>query len=75
MPDNGYRPYPNSNGPQNFPNMPGYPAPPQYPGTPYPPLRLAHAYVPWQHLGQIFSPAEGLAHGTIFPELVSPYPG
>ncbi|MDD4170574.1 MAG: spore coat associated protein CotJA [Desulfotomaculaceae bacterium] len=38
-----------------------------------PPLQLAHAYVPWQHMGNIFSPAEGLARGTIFPELLSPY--
>ncbi|MDF9408924.1 spore coat associated protein CotJA [Pelotomaculum isophthalicicum JI] len=40
-----------------------------------PPMQLARAYVPWQKMGQVFSPAEALAHGTIFPELVSPYPG
>ncbi|OPY55880.1 MAG: Spore coat associated protein JA (CotJA) [Pelotomaculum sp. PtaU1.Bin035] len=57
------------------PNMTGLPIIPPYPGGIMPPLQLAHAYVPRQHMGQVFSPAEALAHGTIFPELVSPYPG
>jgi len=73
MSDNGHRPYPNYS--PNYPSMPSYPSPPQFPSGPLPTLQLAHAYVPWQYLGQIFSPAEGLAKGTIFPELVSPYPG
>jgi len=57
------------------PNMPGIPNKLSYPGGAMPPLQLARAYVPWQHMGQVFSPAEALAHGTLFPELVSPYPG
>lgn len=40
----------------------------------YPPVRLAQAYVIWQKYGQIFSPAEALEKGTLFPELYSPYP-
>ena len=32
-----------------------------------------HAYVPVQTMTKIFSPQDGLNHGTIFPELVSPY--
>lgn len=32
-----------------------------------------HAYVMNQNLVKTFSPADGLYHGTIFPELVSPY--
>ncbi|MDD2422552.1 MAG: spore coat associated protein CotJA [Heliobacteriaceae bacterium] len=37
-------------------------------------FQLAHAYVPWQHYTPpFFSPAEGLAKGTIFPELWQPY--
>lgn len=40
----------------------------------YPPVRLAQAYVIWQQYGQIFSPAEALEKGTLFPELYSPYP-
>ncbi|HHY47168.1 MAG TPA: spore coat associated protein CotJA [Firmicutes bacterium] len=35
---------------------------------------LARAYVPPQVYGERFSPAEGLRQGTIFPELVRPYP-
>lgn len=57
------------------PNMPGLSNQQSYPGGSMPPLQLAHAYVPWQYMGNIFSPAEGLTHGTIFPELLSPYPG
>lgn len=36
--------------------------------------KLARAYVPIQRYGQIFSPAEALMKGTLFPELWSPYP-
>lgn len=32
-----------------------------------------HAYVPIQTMGKIFTPEDGLEHGTIFPELFSPY--
>lgn len=32
-----------------------------------------HAYTPIQTINKIFTPAEGLKEGTIFPELVSPY--
>lgn len=56
----------------NMPNMPNFPI---IPGYPYQTFKLAHAYVPWQNLNQIFNPAEGLANGTIFPELVFPYRG
>lgn len=38
------------------------------------PMRLARAYVPMQIYARRFSPMEGLQRGTIFPELVSPYP-
>ena len=34
---------------------------------------FGHAYVPNQKMGEIFNKDCGLAHGTIFPELVSPY--
>ena len=34
---------------------------------------LAQSYVPIQYLNQTFKPCLGLKHGTIFPELVSPY--
>ncbi len=40
----------------------------------FPQARLAQAYVIWQRYGPIFSPAEALEKGTIFPELFSPYP-
>jgi len=63
--------------PSNYPpapNLPGQPNIPIHPGGTMPPLQLAHAYVPWQYMGRVFSPAEALAHGTIFPELVSRYP-
>ena len=36
-------------------------------------VRLAAAYVPYQKFCTVFSPIEGLARGTAFPELVSPY--
>lgn len=35
--------------------------------------RLARAYVPFQVLTTTFDYAEGLARGTIFPELYFPY--
>jgi len=38
------------------------------------PQRMANAYVPIQIYGPLYSPREGLAKGTIFPELYSPYP-
>ena len=31
------------------------------------------SYVPIQIMGRTFTPSAGLKHGTIFPELVSPY--
>ncbi|MBC7344010.1 MAG: spore coat associated protein CotJA [Clostridia bacterium] len=34
---------------------------------------LARAYVPFQRYTTRFNPAEGLAKGTIFPELYMPY--
>ncbi len=64
--------------PSNYPpapNMPALPNQPSYPGDMMSPFKLAHAYVPWQQMEQVFSPAEALAHGTIFPELVMPYLG
>lgn len=36
---------------------------------------LARAFVCPQTYTTRFNPIEGLMHGTIFPELVSPYPG
>lgn len=36
-------------------------------------LRYGNAYVPVQTFRNVYSPAEGLAYGTMFPELVSPY--
>ena len=34
---------------------------------------LAQSYVPIQYMDKTFVPCVGLKHGTIFPELVSPY--
>lgn len=34
--------------------------------------RVAYAYVPIQHLGDLYSAEEGLIMGTIFPELDIP---
>ena len=34
---------------------------------------LAQSYVPIQFMNETFKPCVGLKHGTIFPELVSPY--
>lgn len=36
-------------------------------------MKLAHAYVPWQHYKQAFSPREALQKGTLFPELYGVY--
>ena len=34
---------------------------------------LAQSYVPIQYMDKTFKPCVGLNHGTIYPELVSPY--
>jgi len=36
-------------------------------------MRLAHAYVLWQHYDKAFSPSEALMKGTLFPELYGVY--
>ena len=36
-------------------------------------LKLAHAYVLWQHYDKAFSPPEALMKGTLFPELYGVY--
>lgn len=36
-------------------------------------VRLARAYVPFQNYCSVYSPKEGLAKGTVFPELYQPY--
>ena len=36
-------------------------------------LHYGNAYVPIQTFRTVYSPAEGLINGTMFPELVSPY--
>lgn len=36
-------------------------------------IKLANAYVPNQIYQEHFSPQQGLAKGTIFPELYEPY--
>ena len=36
-------------------------------------MNYGNAYVPYQPFTSVFSPAEGLANGTMFPELVSSY--
>lgn len=36
-------------------------------------MSFGNAYVPNQMLTTVFTPAEGLANGTMFPELVSSY--
>lgn len=36
-------------------------------------FRLAHAYVPFQVLGEVYCPAEALRKGTLFPKLYMPY--
>ncbi|MBC7958820.1 MAG: spore coat associated protein CotJA [Vallitaleaceae bacterium] len=35
--------------------------------------QLAHAYVPYQVLGEVYSPSEALCKGTLFPRLYMPY--
>ena len=36
-------------------------------------VRYGNAYVPIQMFRTVYTPANGLANGTMFPELVSPY--
>lgn len=36
-------------------------------------VMFGHAYVPNQTLVNVFSKQDALKHGTLFPELVSPY--
>lgn len=43
--------------------------------SPLPGLKYGEAFVPPQRYSRTVSPAEGLAMGTIFPELFSPYSG
>jgi hypothetical protein len=38
-----------------------------------PEYKLAHGYIPFQQMAEVFPPMEGLRHGTIFPELARPY--
>lgn len=35
--------------------------------------RLAHAYIPYQVLEEVFGPTEALCKGTLFPKLYMPY--
>ncbi|MTI67859.1 MAG: spore coat associated protein CotJA [Firmicutes bacterium] len=35
--------------------------------------KLAHAYVPFQVMGRVYSPDKALCKGTLFPELYMPY--
>jgi len=58
--------------PKSIPNM--KPGPGYYPGMPAPGMELARAYVPIQRLGQLYTPAQALETGTLFPELYRPYP-
>ncbi|MCL1790699.1 MAG: spore coat associated protein CotJA [Peptococcaceae bacterium] len=37
-------------------------------------LTLARSYVVYQQLGSVYCPADAHKHGTLFPELVRPYP-
>ncbi|MCL1853642.1 MAG: spore coat associated protein CotJA [Peptococcaceae bacterium] len=37
-------------------------------------LTLARSYVVYQQLGSVYNPADAHKHGTLFPELVRPYP-
>ena len=41
-------------------------------GLPEDPV-LAMAYVPWQHLKEVYEPEAALANGTLFPELNKPF--
>lgn len=36
-------------------------------------MPVGMCYVPWQQWGEVFTGEAGLAHGTIFPELVKPF--
>lgn len=58
------------------PGCPPFPQiPPQYPTQPgyaCPSVRLAHACVPPQTYNVVYSPAEALNKGTLFPELFQP---
>jgi hypothetical protein len=56
------------------PMAPGCPQYPTYSAPPFtcPYFRLAHSYVPWQHYNIVYSPAEALHKGTLFPELCMP---
>lgn len=36
-------------------------------------MPIGMGYVPWQQWGEVFTGEAGLAHGTIFPELVKPW--
>lgn len=36
-------------------------------------FKLAHAYVPFQEVDEIYSPSEALCKGTLFPQLFMPY--
>ena len=36
-------------------------------------MPIAMAYVPWQQWGDVFTGECGLAHGTVFPELIKPW--
>lgn len=38
-----------------------------------PKYKLAHAYVPFQRLGEIYDCKKALCRGTIFPQLDMPY--
>ncbi|QNB47307.1 spore coat associated protein CotJA [Thermanaerosceptrum fracticalcis] len=55
--------------PPTYPSYPPHAYPPPYP---QPPFRLAHAYVPWQYYNVVYSPAEALSRGTLFPDLYQP---
>lgn len=55
--------------PPTYPSYPPHAYPPPYP---QPPFRLAHAYVPWQYYNVVYSPAEALSKGTLFPDLYQP---
>lgn len=54
------------------PEQPVSPMPPQHP---YDKGMLAHAYIPWQYYGVVYSNKEALDKGTLFPELYMPYHG
>ena len=70
-PGSPFEPCPSPFG-QGGPGLPFQAPVPTAPPFMCPYFRLAHAYVPWQFMRTVFSPAEGLAKGTIFPELYMP---